>query len=289
VQFWNVADVSDAVDILAERGTGAIVLAGGTDVMLQHRRNDFQADGFLYIGSIKALHDVSLERSTSLGALCTHETLWTHSELSKRHPALAEAARTVGGWQTQSVGTIGGNICNASPAADTAPALLISAADVTIQSAQASREVPIDEFFVGRRETVVAPTELVTRLHLPKPPDRCGETYIKVGRRSSMEVAIVGVAVRIWLDVGGTVAGCRIALCSVGPRPFRAVEAEAALVGTEAAEDDADHAASLACSAASPIDDARATATYRKRVIRSTVTRAILSSRNRAEMAGTPS
>jgi xanthine dehydrogenase iron-sulfur cluster and FAD-binding subunit A len=126
----------------------------------------------------------------------------------------------VGGRQTQNVGTVGGNLVNASPAADLLPALLVADGEVTMQSSAGERVLPLPAFLLGRKETALGPTELVTRVSLERPRPRSGEVYLKVGRRRAMEVAVVGLAVRLSFAEDGVVSDARISVCSVALTPL---------------------------------------------------------------------
>lgn len=273
MQFRRIGDLEEALEVLSELGDEARVLAGGTDVMVQYLHGEIDPGTLVHIEGISALKTISHNGRTALGPLVTHRMLGTDETFGAAHPAVAAAARTVGGWQTQAVGTIGGNICNASPAADTAPPLLTGDAYVTLSSARSERRLPLSEFFLDRRKTVRAPDELVVAIDLEPIAPGTGETYLKLGRRGAMEVALVGLAVRLGFD-DGAVASARIAVCSVAPTPRRVPEAEAALTGSRLEPDALDAAGEALRAAASPIDDARATASYRLRTLRGLLERA---------------
>ena len=205
--------------------------------------------------------------------------------LGAGHDAVVESAATVGGLQTQAVGTIGGNVCNASPAADTLPALLVHDARLTLRSSTGSRTVALADFLVGRRATTRRPDELLTEITLTTPGERSGDVYLKVGRRSAMEVAIVGLAMRLAFDPDGTVTEARIAVASVGPRPMRSTDAEAALVGGPLGPDPIRAAAEALLRDIAPIDDVRGSAEYRRRVIPGLLDRAAERCSRRAGIA----
>lgn len=282
MEFCRVQTLDEALNHLAEWGADARVLAGGTDVMPQFLRGEIAADVLVHIEAIEELSEVSLSGRTTLGPLVTHRTLGTDAALGRAHPALTAAARTVGGWQTQTVGTIGGNICNASPAADTAPPLLVADACVTLSSRRGERRVTMMDFFVDRRKTVLDPDELLTAIDLEPLPLGAGEVYLKLGRRGAMEVAIVGIAVRLGFAGDGTVDSARIALSSVAPTPRRVPDAEAALIGSRLDSDTLDNAGDALRAASSPIDDARASASYRRRTLRGLLERAAIGCRDAA-------
>jgi carbon-monoxide dehydrogenase medium subunit len=283
VEFTSAASVEEVTAHLVEHGTAAQILAGGTDVMLQQARGEISPELLIHIGRIPGLTGVTANGTVRIGPLTTHHDLATNHLVLITARALAEAAATVGGWQTQAIGTIGGNVCNASPAADTAAPLLVAGASFELTGPAGSRMVPGDAFFVGRRQTARASDEILTAIVLPHPAERTGDAYLKVGRRSAMEVAVVGLAVRITLDIDGTVERARIATCSVAPAPMRMVEAEEILQGSRLDPQAINAAGDALTRAASPIDDARATATYRTRVLPGLLARALGVAATRAE------
>ncbi|MDH3397914.1 MAG: xanthine dehydrogenase family protein subunit M, partial [Acidimicrobiia bacterium] len=256
-------------------GDEAQVLAGGTDVMLQHMRREITPSVFLHIGRLDTLREITANDGMSIGPLISHRTLATDPRIARSMPALTEAAETVGSWQTQEVGTVGGNLCNASPAADTVPPLLVAGAVVELSSTGHRRNMPLDEFLVGRRSTARRSTELLTGISADAVSPGTGETYLKVGRRSAMEVAIVGLAVRLTVDPDDTVTSARVAVCSVAPHPYRATAVELILEGSHMEPDVIAEAGRALTASASPIDDARASADYRGRVMPHLLERAI--------------
>jgi carbon-monoxide dehydrogenase medium subunit len=276
MEFVSAADEDEALALLATYGDQARVLAGGTDLMLQLQRGEVAPRMLLHIGRHATLREIVWGTELRIGALVTHDQLRRDPEVARRLPGLAEAARTVGGWQTQAVATLGGNICNASPAADTLPPLLVGDATVELASTAGIRRMTVESFVMGRRSTARWPSELLTGLSLAPPPPRTGEVYLKVAPRSAMEVALVGLAVRLTLTQDDrALADARVAVCAVGPRPFRAREAEAALVEGWPDPDAVALAGELLARRAEPIDDARATAHYRRRVLPALLSRAV--------------
>lgn len=283
MDFVDAGDLTQALAVLAERGSETTVLAGGTDVMVQYLRGDMRPATLLHVRRVSELSGIETgDLTTTLGATTTHWQLRTDERVGRAHPALAEAAATVGGRQTQNVGTVAGNVVNASPAADLLPPLLIADATVRLANSSGSRIVPLADFVVGRRETTRAPDELVTHVTLERIGERTGEVYLKIGRRHAMEVAVVGLAARLKFDGDGQVEDARLAVCSVAPVPFRATEAERALVGSDCRDGALREAAELLRRAAAPIDDARATAAYRTRVLTPLLERAVAGCRARA-------
>jgi len=272
--FVDAENLAEALATLAQLGPKVTILAGGTDVMVQYLRGDVTPSTLLHVRQLMELKGSRVGEVTDMGALTTHWEIVSNPALRRAHPALAEAAATVGGRQTQNAGTVGGNVVNASPAADLLPALLVSGAGVTLKSALATRELTVEEFVVGRRSTQRRPEELVTRFSLQPVGPRTGETYLKIGRRGAMEVAIVGLAMRLAFDEEGVVVDARVAACAVGPRPFRSREAEARLVGSKLEKATVQEAGELLRGTAAPIDDSRATAAYRSRLLAPLLARA---------------
>ena len=280
--FVDAIDLEGALEALHERGSDLTVLAGGTDVMVQYLRGDVIPGGLLHIRRLPELKECNFGRRTVIGALTTHWQLMTDHNIRSHHMALAEAAATVGGRQTQNAGTIAGNLVNASPAADLLPVMLVSDGVVTLASSAGSRDLPVAEFVLGRRSTAIRPDELVTALSFEPLARSTGESYLKIGRRHAMEVAIVGLAARLAFDADGKVTDARIAMASVAPKAFRAHLAEQRLVGTRLDDESMREAAELVQQAAHPIDDARATADYRRRLLPALLREAVTICRRRA-------
>lgn len=285
MRFLSVQTVGEAVEVLAELGEDARPLAGGTDVMIQMRRGELTPEVLLHLEPISELRQITSVGSLQIGALASHDRIARSEHLRTFAPSVAQAAATVGGWQTQTVGTIGGNVVNASPAADLVPPLLVHDATVVLQSSGQQREVALSEFLVGRRSTTRRPNELLTEIRLGSHGERTGDSYFKVGRRGAMEVAIVGIAVRLTLATDfETVEDARVAVCSCGPLPYRARECEQLLVGQAITPDVLAEAGRALVRSAQPIDDVRSTAAYRARLLPRVLAEA---ARRAAESIGT--
>ena len=269
----RVTTTEEALEALAELGSAAQPLAGGTDVMVQLSRSEISPEVLVPIHELEELSNIEVNGGPRVGALVTHETL-AKGALGSAYRSVAEAAVTVGGWQTQAVGTLGGNICNASPAADTLPPLLVHDAEVELRSRTGMRTLSLGEFIVGRRETLREPDELLTAVGLAPGAERSGDVYLKVGRRGAMEVAIVGLAMRLVFDENETVSTARLALASVAPVPLRVRAAEALLEGQALDGSTLDLASEAVLEAINPIDDLRASASYRRLLIPGLVRRA---------------
>jgi len=289
MDFYTVATLEDALATIERLGAGARVLAGGTDLGVQLQRGEVEPEALVYIGRLQELASVCDNgREMELGALLTHRALADCVALAGRYEAIRTAAASVGGWQTQAIGTLGGNVCNASPAADLLPPLLAHGARVTLASARAGeRQLPIERFVLGRRRTALVPGELLTRIRLEAPPPRTADVYLKIGRRGAMEVAIVGLALRLTLAEDlQTVAEVRIAVCAAGPVPWSAAGAGSILAGSRLGDDALGAAGEALVAEAATIDDARAPAAYRRRVLPRMLARALHMCAQRVQVEG---
>ena len=267
MRFISVSSEEEALAQLNARGDELQILAGGTDLMVQLQQSGPRAQALLHIENIPELQEITCNGETGIGALCTHRQI-VESTLLDNYRSLRQAAAQVGGWQTQMVGTIGGNICNASPAADTVPPLLVHDARITLVSqVRGPRVVELEKFLLGRRQTDRRHDELISCINLSRPPERVRDIYIKVGRRSATEVAIVGLAACVSLDEDGKlIKDVRLAVCSVGPVPERLHHIENVIKGQELSEDLLDEAGDMLLKHIKPIDDVRASKKYRSLV-----------------------
>jgi len=261
------------------------ILAGGTDLLLRYQR---EPDRNLTVVDVTGLRDLSaiVEESDGvrIGAAVRLADLITSRLIRERFPVLVEGAASVAGPQIRNLATVGGNVCNASPSADTIAPLLVLDARAVIRSASGQRDIPLTDFFVGPGKTVLESGELLEALWLPSPGAVRLASYTKLSPRRAMDLAIVGVAVAL-----GRVAGAlqtRIGLAAVAPTPLRAMDAEAHVeaAGTINAPVAAE-AGRLAAAAASPIDDVRASAGYRLKMIERLVARMLETAFNDLEGA----
>jgi carbon-monoxide dehydrogenase medium subunit len=246
----------------------ARILAGGTDLYLRLRKHVFAPDYVIDLKRVPGLDYISPHRSggVQIGPTTLQDEVARSPLIRERYPALAEAASWVGSTQTRNRATLVGNICNASPAADTAPALLGYGAQVKIASAEGERLVPLEQFFVGPGQTVLQDHELVAEILLPAPRPQTGAAFFR-RTRTAMDIAVVcGAAVLTLSD--GACQQVRIALGAVAPTPMRASRAEAVLQGQPITDRLIDEASRVAAEEARPIDDVRSSAAYRREMVR---------------------
>jgi carbon-monoxide dehydrogenase medium subunit len=270
--------LAEAVAVLEREGRGGRVIAGGTDLLVQAKERGVVPTYVVSLKGVTELADLSFDpaHGLNIGARVALRDVASHPDVRNHYAALATGASLVGSLQIQNRGTVGGNVCNASPSADTAPPLIAAGAVAKIHGADGLREVAIEDFFVGPGRTTLADSEVLVSIHLPPPAPRSGSAYARHTPRQEMDIAIVGVAASVSLDRDGLIADLRIALGAVGPTPFRAKQAEASGVGHRLDDELASSIARIAGSEARPISDQRGSADYRRRLVEVLTRRTIL-------------
>jgi carbon-monoxide dehydrogenase medium subunit len=265
-RFEAPTEVDQAVALL-QAEEGARVLAGGTDLLVQMRMGAGAPPLFVDVKRIPRLMATTLDSSSlTLGAAVPAAEIFENESIKSLWPGLAEATDLIGSTQVQGRATLSGNLCNASPGADSVPALIVCQATAVIAGPNGEREVAVEDFTTGPGQTVLERGELVVEFKIPVPAAHASDAYLRLIPRSEMDIAVVGAGVALELDGDGVVTAARVALAAVAPKAIRAEAAEAALVGSRL-EDAALEAAGVAASAAAdPIDDKRGTAEYRKRI-----------------------
>ncbi len=266
------ATLEEALDIFRREGEGGRPIAGGTDLVVQMKEGGLKFPYPRYLVSVRRLPQLralqwSEGQGLRLGAAVTMAEICEHPLVRERYRVLAEGAGVVGSWQTMNMATVGGNLCNAAPSADTAPPLLVLEAQARIVGLGGERVVPLEEFFLGPGQTVLGHGDILVELLLPPPPPRCGAAYERHTPRGRMDIAVVGVAALLSLDGAGRVATARIALGAVAPTPIRARRAEAALLGRPPDAEALQEAARMAREEASPISDVRGSAAFRRHLV----------------------
>jgi carbon-monoxide dehydrogenase medium subunit len=264
------ATLADAVALLTAKGERARALAGGTDIIVQVREGRRDLDLMIDVKHIPELNELSFDPRQGLrfGAAVPCWRLAEHADVARRYPGLRDAVALVGGTQIQSRASVGGNLCNASPAADTIPALIAAEAVCVIAGPKGPRELPVESFCTAPGRTALGPGELLVSLRLPPPRPHTGSAYLRFIPRNEMDIAVVGAGVSITLnDSYTTCVAARIALAAVAPTPLFVPDASAALVGRPAMTADIEQAAKLAEAAARPISDMRGAADYRRHLV----------------------
>jgi CO/xanthine dehydrogenase FAD-binding subunit len=266
MNFSTALSLEQALDALA---SGARPVAGGSDLVVGARQGKAPLPASVVaIDRVPGLDTITVQGDTlALGALVTHAAIMGHEEILSGFTALADGSALVGSPATRNVGTIGGNIMNASPALDTGAPLLVLDATVELRSTRGHREVAIAGFWTGPGRTVAAADELLIGVRLPRPAPRSGSSYVRLEYRRAMEIAVVGAAALVTLGDGGKIAACRVALTAVAPTIVRSPGAEAALTGQLLSSETLAAVAAAAAADAAPISDLRAGARYRRHTV----------------------
>lgn len=257
----------DEAQALLAGDAGAIVFAGATDVVPQMRGGRPEPSLLIDLKKIDRLMSVSLDGDTwHVGAAAPSSALTSNAAFAADFPGLTEAAGLIGSDQIQNRSSLGGNLCNASPAADSVPALVVNDAVAVIAGADGERRVPVAEVVTGPGQTSLAHDEIVVCFEFARPAARTSDAYLRLIPRTEMDIAVVGAGVRITLDGDGAVSAASVALGAVAPTVVRVPAAEAALVGSRLDGDALAAAADAASDACNPIDDKRGTISYRRQV-----------------------
>jgi carbon-monoxide dehydrogenase medium subunit len=258
-------------------------LAGGTDLLIQIKESQRPVLAVMSLKRVQEVHEFTSNGWLSIGSSVTVGDVARDPRVQQEFTALAASAGLIGSVQIQNMATVGGNICNASPSADTAPALLALDAKVVLASVQGERTLPLDEFFLGPGKTVLQPGEILRSIQLAQLEAHSGSFYYRLTPRACMDIAVVGAAAMLSLDERGMIQKARIALGAVAPTPIRAYKAEIDLIGEAPSDELFSQAAEVAMGESSPIDDLRASAEYRRHLVKVLTQRALRQALARAK------
>jgi CO/xanthine dehydrogenase FAD-binding subunit len=270
--YVSAQTVQEAVALLSKNGAGTRVLSGGTDLLIQLREGRLRAKLLVDIKPIAEANELTYSASEGLrlGAAVPCVRIYASQQVAEAYPGLIDAVSLIGGIQIQGRATVGGNLANASPAADTIPALIAHEAMCEIAGPGGRRRVAVEAFCTGPGQTVLQKGEFLVSLHLPPPKPNFGAHYLRFIPRNEMDIAVVGAGASVVLDKDGTsIQSARVALAAVAPRPLLVAEAGEAITGSRISDQATleaaiDEAARIACEAARPITDMRGTAAQRK-------------------------
>ena len=276
-EYHAPSTLTEAVALLGRLAGVVSLLAGGTDLLVEVKGRGRCPDHLVDIKRIPDLAGLSWDPAAGLriGALTTVRTVETSPFVAAHYAGLAAAARSLGSIQIRNRATVAGNICRASPSADTPPPLIADGAAVRIIGPLGERVVPLEEFFTGPGRSVLARDEILVEIAVPPPAPRTGKVYLKHGRRLAMELATVGVAVALTLAPDGETQEVRVVLGAVASTPIRARAAEALLRGRVVDASLIAEAAEAAEAEARPISDVRSSADYRREMVRVLTARAL--------------
>lgn len=275
-------------EVYAHIGNGrrSLMLAGGTDVIVQLREGRRHCDQLIDLKHIPELvsHTIAADGTLEIGAAAPLAELYENPEVRRRFPALVDAATIIGGTQIQSRASLGGNLCNASPAADSSPALMVLGARLVISSATATRELPVEEFFLGPGRNALQPNEILLQVKIPPPAAHAGAFYLRFIPRNEMDIAVASAGARLQLNADGDrIEGIRLALGAVAATALLIDASE--IVGKSPDAETFARAGEIAAAAATPIDDMRGSVLQRRKLASVLTTRALDGALKRATEA----
>jgi aerobic carbon-monoxide dehydrogenase medium subunit len=267
MRFAAPATVEEAVRLLGAEPGNARVLAGGSDLIVQMRSGRLEPALVVDLKRIKAMTTITEEAGGfRIGACVPCIALEENKALAKAWPGVVEGARLIGSTQVQGRATMAGNLCNASPAADSVPALISASAKVRIAGPKGTRQVDVEAVPVAPGKTSLAKDEIVESIFLPAKPARSGDAYLRFIPRTEMDIAVVGAGVFVTVDASGMITNARVALGAVAPTVLLVAPAAAAIVGTKLDGKTLEALASAASAACNPIDDKRGTKEFRVKI-----------------------
>ena len=284
MRYERPETVDAAVALLAGGPSRTRVLAGGTDLLVQLRAGMIEPDLVVDIKAIPEMRAISAEDGGfRIGAAVAGAELSEHPDVKKLWPGVVEAVDLIGSTQIQGRCTMVGNLCNASPAADSVPALIAADAAVRVIGPGGQRDLPVEDVVTGPGKTSLGDGEFVTSVFLPARPARSGDAYLRFIPRTEMDIAVVGAGISVTLDESGTCTAARVGLGAVAATPLLVPDAAAALIGTKIDDAALESLGSAASAACRPIDDKRGTIEYRTKVAGVLARRAAVIARDRAK------
>jgi CO/xanthine dehydrogenase FAD-binding subunit len=283
VDYLAPASVADAVSALGASAGGARLMAGGTDLLVQMRGGRAKPKVVIDLKRIPGLTGIRAENGGfMIGAATSGAALGEHEALKAAWPGVVEAANLIGSTQVQGRASLGGNLCNASPAADSVPALIAAGAVCIIEGPGGARELAVEKVQAGPGKTQLAADEILVAFRLPARPARSGDAYLRLIPRTEMDIAVVGAGVSLSLDASGICTAARVSVGAVAPTCLLVEAAGAALVGSTLDEGALAKMEGAVAAACKPISDKRGTAEYRTKVACVLARRAALIAKERA-------
>lgn len=264
IQYEAPQDLSAASALLAAGGGQARILAGGTDLLVQMKSDLIEPTLIIDIKNISETRTIAAENGGfRIGAAVPGAELGEHEALSAAWPGVVEAAELIGSTQVQGRASLGGNLCNASPAADSVPAMIAAGAVASVVGQNGARDVLVEDIATGPGQTSLASGEIVASIFLPERPPNSGDAYLRFIPRTEMDIAVVGVGISLTLDGGGVCTAARVGLGAVAPTALLVGPAADALIGTKIDDAALDNLVAATSAACSPIDDKRGTIEFR--------------------------
>ena len=266
MRYETPASAKEAAGLLKKEKGAAFLLAGGTDLLVKLKMGIVEPDLVVDIKRIPKISDnQSSAKGFTIGAAVSGAELGEHNGLKKAWPGVVEAANLIGSDQIQGRATLPGNLCNASPAADSVPALIAAGAKAIVVGPLKKRTVPVEKVMIGPGQTSLAKGEFIEAITLPKAEPRSGDAYLRFTPRTEMDIAVVGIAISLKLE-RGVIKKARVVLGAVAPTAIVVAAAARAIVGSKLDDKALDKLAAACSAACNPIDDKRGTIEYRVRV-----------------------
>jgi carbon-monoxide dehydrogenase medium subunit len=267
MDYRSPGTVKEVVELLAAHNGAAYVLAGGTDLLVKLRAGMVAPQIVVDLKAIPQLRGIAADaRGFRIGAATSCAEIGEHAAVGKAWPGVVEALQLIGSTQIQGRATAGGNLCNASPAADSVPAMIAAGAVCEVAGPGGERDVPVENIVTGPGKTSLARGEFIVGFRLPQPRARQGDAYLRLIPRTEMDIAVVGVGVALALDDAGVCTHARVGLGAVAPTPLLVADGAKALIGTKVDAAALARLAAAASAACKPIDDKRGTIAYRVNV-----------------------
>ena len=276
-KYYAPESIPEAVDLLSDLGENAFVMAGGTDLLIKKKHGMITPDAVVALKQIKGLDRISVgpKKGLHIGATALLADVAAHAGIRKNYPAVADAAKNTANVQIRNMGTVVGNLCNASPSADNAPSLLALGATLSIAGPQGERTLALEDFFTGPGFSALKPAEIVTAVTVPPPLPNSGTAYVHLSARGKVDCSAVCVGAHVALK-GRKVIKARLFVGACAPIPMRTPRAEKTVMGKIFTEKLAEKAGEAASQEALPITDVRATQDYRNSMVAVMTKRALL-------------
>jgi len=282
-EYFAPKTLEAALSLVAEQGSAAHVMAGGTDIMVKMIHARLKPASIIALNGIDGLDAIRFnsEDGLTIGATARLVDVASHPDIVKHYPALTAAVLSMANVEVRNMGTVAGNLCNAAPSADSAPPLMVMGAEVTLAGLKGERRIPLNDFFSGPGLTVMDRGEIMTSIHVPPPAARSGASYQRISGRCGVDIAAVGVGVMARFD-GEVCQDVRVVLAAVAPVPLRAKETESLLRGKIWTSELIEQGGDQAAEEAKPISDVRASAEWRKKMVAVLTRRTLVEARERA-------
>jgi carbon-monoxide dehydrogenase medium subunit len=267
LRYEEPATLDAAIGLITAEAGDVRILAGGTDVLVQMHSDLIEPALLVNIKNIAEMRTIEKENGGyRFGAAVSSMEMVNHADFAQEWPGVMDGVKLIGSIQIKGRATVAGNVCNASPAADSVPPMMTAGAVATVVGASGRREVPVGEIATGPGQTLLDKGEIVVSFTLPERPPRSGDAYLRFTPRTEMDIAVVGAAVNLTLDDGGTCTDAKVALGAVAEKVLMVEAAAAALIGTKLDAAAMENLAAAASAACRPIDDKRGTKEYRIKV-----------------------